>query len=172
MEALYANTNINSKSEEPNTKSEVANANTTIARKDNKLPDGKEFLTLKSETSELEAKRFLRFYQSLFGEHTVSGDAPPIAWGRDMKITRDLLKTYPLERLTALLNQFFASKDAWFEKRGYSLSCFRDAIPKLLLREDRPISFTQNRLGVKTSRLRQPRTYTGWQRAADISHSQ
>ncbi len=164
LETLKLSATINAKSESLGAKSEVANTNTTIARRDNKLPDGKDSLISKSENSGLEAKRFLRFYQSRFRERTVSGDAPPIAWGRDMKIARDLLKAYPLERLTALLNQFFAGGDPWLKKRGYSLSCFREAIPKLLLQERRITGSDSPFL-----RDSQPRTYMGWQRAADIS---
>ena len=84
-----------------------------------------------------------------------------------MKLTRDLLKAYAFERLTALLNQFFDSEDTWYRKRGYSLSCFNDAIPQLLLREARTI--TSARTSLRDS---QPRTYTGWQRAADINHKE
>lgn len=82
-----------------------------------------------------------------------------------MKIARDLLKAYAFERLTALLNQFFDSEDTWYKKRGYSLSCFKDAIQKLLLREGRII--TSTRITLRDSR---PRTYTGWHIAADIDH--
>ena len=163
--ALHAVTILNAKSEQRDEKSEVANANTTIARRDNKLPDGNESPLKKSETAGIEAKRFLRHYQSLFRERTASGEAPPIAWGRDMKIARDLLKAYSLERLKGLLNEFFVNDDAWYRKRGYSLPCFVSAIPKLLLREGL-LPLTSAQSPQETVR----HTSTGWQRISDVAN--
>lgn len=163
IEALMAGP-ANAKIKQPPTKSEVAKANTTIEENYNKLPIGKEAASSSTTDLALQSRRFLRQYQTSFRERTVSGEAPPINWGRDMKIARDLLKVYSYERLTTLLTQFFASNDAWFEKSGYSLPCFKNSIPKLLLREGRRV-LSSNASPHKT----QPRRYTGWQRAADIT---
>lgn len=81
-----------------------------------------------------------------------------------MKIARDLLKVYRFDRLVDLLNQFFATDDGWFARCGYSLPCFKNSISKLLLRERRAITPTKSSPGET-----QPRVYTGWQRAADIT---
>jgi hypothetical protein len=164
IETLTAPT-ANAKSEQSASKSAVANANTTIEEDYNKLPVGKETSSFSKTDLSLQSRRFLRQYQALFRERTVSREAPPIIWGRDMKIARDLLKVYPYERLTTLLTQFFASDDAWFEKSGYSLPCFRDSISKLLLREGQTVLSARS-----VSREVQPRTYTGWQRASDINN--
>jgi hypothetical protein len=162
---LTASTSVNAKSEIAATKSAVANTNTTIERNDNKLPDGKASPTfLKTETSPIEGRRFLRQYQNLFRGRTVSGEAPPIVWGRDMKIARDLLKMYSFERLLTLLNLYFSSSDAWFEKCGYSLTCFKNAIPKLLIREGRSDSSSQFSPRNPTARLS-----SGWHKADDIN---
>jgi hypothetical protein len=118
----------------------------------------------------------LRSYQSLFQERTLSREAPPIIWGRDMKIARDLLKVYSYERLEDLLKQFFATHDAWFEQSGYSLPCFKNSIARLLLCEGRtmpssgalPPSPHSSRA---VSGATEPRRYTGWQHAADIPQS-
>ncbi len=84
-----------------------------------------------------------------------------------MKIARDLLKAYSFERLTALLNQFFDSEDAWFAKCGYSLSCFKNAIPKLLLREGRRGLINGQSPSARPSAKSTlgPRLYSGWHRA-------
>jgi hypothetical protein len=165
IEALTPTTSINAKSEHHFAKTAVANTNTTKEIKDNKLPNGKASSTfLKTEATPIEARRFLRHYQSLFRQRTVSGEAPPIIWGRDMKIARELLKQYSIERLITLLEQYFASNDAWYEKCGYSLTCFKSAIPKLLLREGRvptPSSFRRDETAVRIS--------SGWQKIGDVA---
>ena len=83
--------------------------------------------------TELQVQSFLHAYRKLFQRHSPLGELPPVAWGRDGQIVKQLLKLYPYERLTHLLGQFFASNDQWFKKRGYSLPAFRDALPALLL---------------------------------------
>lgn len=165
IEALMSLT-IDAESKELTAKSAVANANATIEEDHNKLPGGKTSAASSNPgTWQLESRRFLRSYQNLFRERTVSGEAPPLVWGRDMKIARDLLKNYSFERLSDLLAQFFTSDDKWFAKCGYSLPCFKNAIPKLPLRERRRVV-----TGQPAPHETQPRTYTGWQRAADITN--
>ena len=80
-----------------------------------------------------QVKRFLCDYRERFQRRSARGEYPPIAWGRDGKIVRELLKLYSYERLSDLLEQFFGNQDAWLKKRGYSLAAFRDALPSLLL---------------------------------------
>jgi hypothetical protein len=109
----------------------------------------------------VEARRFLRSYQLLFQERTISDEAPPIIWGRDMKIARDLLKVYSYECLEDLLKQFFASNDVWFAKSGYSLPCFKNSIARLLLYEGRTIQSSSTLSSRAISGATQPHHYTG-----------
>jgi hypothetical protein len=84
-----------------------------------------------------------------------------------MRIVHDLFKAYFREHLTGLLNQFFASRDPWFEKCGYSLKWFKSSLPKLLLREGRAGLDAGQRISselaaIPTSELR---IYSDWYRA-------
>ncbi|MBV9469837.1 MAG: hypothetical protein JOZ57_11395 [Abitibacteriaceae bacterium] len=81
-------------------------------------------------------KVLLHHYRDLFQQRSPTSEPPPIAWGRDGKIVKDLLQVYSQARLEALLQQFFACPDPWLRKRGYTLAAFREALPALLM-EDR-----------------------------------
>lgn len=78
---------------------------------------------------------FLGLYIRLFKHHTLRHDPPCIAWGKDGKLVRDLLKCYPLTRLESLLEQFFDSREEWLQKQGYSIGAFAATINTLLIRE-------------------------------------
>ncbi|MBV9467647.1 MAG: replication protein [Abitibacteriaceae bacterium] len=87
------------------------------------------------EKSQPAVKTLLHHYRDLFQQRSPVGEPPPIAWGRDGKIAKDLLQVYSLSRLEALMQQFFASADPWLKKRGYTLAAFRDAVPALLMED-------------------------------------
>lgn len=88
-----------------------------------------------------EVRRFLQAYRQLFAQRNARGEPPPISWGRDGKLIKDLLPLYGYARLLELLERFFASNDAWVQKRGYALPCFPALLPRLLMEEGmRPTS--------------------------------
>jgi|GEM_PF-1081630 len=111
------------------------------------------------EKSDPQVQVLLRHYRDLFRQRSLAGEPPPIAWGRDGKIVKDLLQDYSCARLEALLQQFLASTDPWLKKRGYTLAAFRDAVPALLMEDS---------LGAP-SRTHQPNLRTGqWTPAGQI----
>ena len=173
IEDILSTSPTDLKIKESEKKSEVANANTTIAREDNKLPNGKNS-SFKKVIPSLECRKLLRLYQDLFREKTLNGEVPPLVWGRDMKIASNLLRLYSVERLLTLLQRFFTSRDPWFERCGYSLPCFQTSLPKLLLQEGR--SSIHGRAGTTlpmpsasfTQEMAQPRLHSGWRRVGSI----
>ena len=88
-----------------------------------------------ARTGNPDVRRFLHNYIETFRQHTASGDPPPLAWGKDGRLVKDLLGLYTYDRLAELLEQFFASDDKWIRELGYSLGAFRAAIGKLLISE-------------------------------------
>jgi len=57
--------------------------------------------------------------------------------GKDGQLVKDLLKTYPLDRLKALAGVFFASEDPFILKSGYSIGFFHNQISKVIVEESR-----------------------------------
>lgn len=140
-----------SESEQRCLESGVQKANTTKETGDKMSPDGGERMTSRSpaqrsqsawgrkrtslEPPNPDVKRFLHTYIALFKQHTASGDPPPIFWGKDGKLVKQLLKAYSYDRLVDLLRQFFHSDDEWIRKTTYSIGAFQAAIGKLLVAE-------------------------------------
>lgn len=138
------------KSELGCSENELRKANTTKERPDKRSPygGGKDFVLppAKSESSTFndtgedtpnpDVRRFLQLYIDLFKQHTTSGDPPFIVWGKDGSLVKQLLKVYTYDRLAELLRAFFATKDPWVRKLGYSLGAFKAAITKLLIEEE------------------------------------
>jgi len=87
-----------------------------------------------------QVRHLLYQYRELFRQHSPLNEPPPIAWGRDGKLARDLLRLYAYDRLMTLLEQFFQTPDAWPKKRGYTLTAFRDSLPALLMGDHTPAS--------------------------------
>ncbi len=137
------------KTEGRSSESEVRKANTTKETQTKYPPDGGERGDAHSpaegntplkrkpppEPPNPDVKRFLRTYIAIFKKHTISGDPPPISWGKDGKLVKDLLKVYAYDRLVDLLRQFFHSDDEWIRKTTYSIGAFQAAIGKLLVAE-------------------------------------
>lgn len=92
-----------------------------------------------------DVKRFLQIYQKAFQRRSAYGEPPPLCWGKDGKLVKELLKTYPYERLVELLGQFFESGDPWIRRRGYSLDAFRAAIGPMLINKPRTSTHTSGR---------------------------
>jgi len=83
-----------------------------------------------------DVRRFLGLYRALFRQRSQHDEPPPISWGKDGKLVKDLLSIYPYGRLADLLAGYFALDDPWVRKRGYSLGAFRAVLGQLLM--DRP----------------------------------
>jgi len=95
---------------------------------------------LRRETANPQVKQFLQAYRRLFKQHSLRGEPPVIAWGKDGKVAKELLKLYSYERLVQLLEQFFDSPNTWYRKQGYSLTAFKAALNGLLVAEDRNVT--------------------------------
>ena len=175
-----------SESEEPCSFSELRKANTTKETKDKSTPIGvqaekrnggekavdksvpeKTALAANSTPDRFtsDARRFLLAYQELFARHSVRGEPPPLAWGRDGKLVKGLLAQYGYERLLELLARFFQSEDAWVRKRGFALACFPTLLPTLLMEEGR-VQAAQRRARATPVVVHSP-SARHWQQAAD-----
>ena len=74
-------------------------------------------------------RKFLLFYKEKFEEHFEI--EPLIDWGKDSRITSDLLKTISLDELKSLLEDFFLSEDKFIRQTGYTIGVFKTQINKL-----------------------------------------
>lgn len=119
------------KSEVSTLESEIRNPKTTKETQHKISPYGGK----RAELPNPDVKQFIHIYIETFKRHTASGDPPPIAWGKDGALVKQLLRVYSYDRLVDLLQQFFASDDTWIRKLGYSIGAFRASIPKLLVAE-------------------------------------
>ena len=61
------------------------------------------------------------------------GEKPIINGGKDGAIIKNLLATYPAEKIIALLDKFFNSNDSFIRNSGYALGVFQSQINKLLV---------------------------------------
>lgn len=67
-----------------------------------------------------------RFFVARYGEK------PGPYTGKHGKLAASVLKTYGLERSTALLALFFSSEDPFFEQAGHAFPAFTACIPKII----------------------------------------
>jgi len=183
LNALRQTEQSGSQSEQPFTKIELRNANTTKeTQTKHYLPNGRErhpgrssIATKKSPVKQAhptqtgiqhshteppnpDVRRFLYAYRTLFQEHTRRGEPPVIEWGKDGKLVKSLLKLYSYERLIDLLEQFFQSHDQWIRRTGYSLAAFKTVIGQLLVSEATRAPLPRDPMTVHTN---------GWSKAGE-----
>lgn len=94
---------------------------------------GRGFRGGRKEPPNPQVQRFLKTYAQMFRRYSSRGEPPPIFWGKDGKLAKQLLKVYPFQRLLELLERFFHLDDEWIHKSGYTLGAFRAALPRLLM---------------------------------------
>src|SRR5271166_2887025 len=51
--------------------------------------------------------------------------------GRDSMVCKDVVRKWGLEKAMALMEQFFCSRDPWFEKKGHAMNVFGGSLVQL-----------------------------------------
>lgn len=72
----------------------------------------------------------LQYYSELYQQ--VMGVPYPVQWGRDGKMMKDLLATYPADQIKTYMVAFLALEDEFVQQSGFSLSVFRACLPKVI----------------------------------------
>ena len=80
-----------------------------------------------------EVQQLLKTYDEMY--HGALGESAPIVWGRDGKLAKELLATYPYAKLAKWLRDFFASTDRFIREGGFTFPSFHYNLGKLIAAE-------------------------------------